>query len=69
MANPKQRHTKGRRDRARHQYLETPVQLQPCKKCSTPKGAHVVCPNCGEYKGRLVVDSKDRSEKQQKKRK
>lgn len=69
MATPKQRHTKGRRDRARYQYLETPIHLQPCEKCSTPKSAHVACPNCGEYKGRSVVDALKKVEKEQQKKK
>lgn len=66
MANPKQRHTKGRRDRARKQYLAQPLQLQPCVECKTPKSAHVACPNCGKYKGRKVVDVMKKVEKKAK---
>jgi large subunit ribosomal protein L32 len=69
MANPKQRHTKGRRDRARKQYLAEPVHLQPCPECKNPKSAHVACPNCGIYKGRKVLDVMKKVEKKAKKQK
>jgi large subunit ribosomal protein L32 len=36
-----------------------------CPQCSTAKPTHVVCPNCGHYMGRKVVETE--SEKQKKK--
>jgi large subunit ribosomal protein L32 len=32
-------------------------QLQACPKCGTPKPSHVICPNCGHYAGRTVVET------------
>lgn len=69
MANPKQRHTKGRRDRARKQYLTKPAVLQACPKCSTPKPPHITCPNCGTYKGREVKDTLVKVDKKAKSKK
>ncbi len=56
MAVPKQRKTKGRRNQRRmHIYLDEPT-LTDCSQCKEKKLAHAVCPSCGHYKGREVVD-------------
>jgi large subunit ribosomal protein L32 len=55
MANPKQRHTKQRRDRAREQFKITPTTVKVCTKCSAPVLPHRACPKCGNYRGREVV--------------
>jgi len=55
MANPKQRHTRHRRDRARKQYDVTLVKTQPCPKCQTPVRTHRICPKCGTYKGKEMI--------------
>jgi large subunit ribosomal protein L32 len=53
---PKKRHTKGSRNQRRmHLFLENPT-LTVCKKCGKPVKAHIVCPACGFYKGKEVVD-------------
>lgn len=55
MANPKQRHTKQRRDRAREQFKMTPTDVKTCPKCSAPVLPHRACPKCGNYRGREIV--------------
>lgn len=55
MANPKQRHTKQRRDRAREQFKMTPTDVKACEKCQAPVLPHRACPKCGSYRGREVV--------------
>jgi large subunit ribosomal protein L32 len=53
---PKKRHTKGSRNQRRmHLFLVKP-NLTKCSKCGKPVAAHVVCPACGYYKGREVID-------------
>jgi len=56
MAVPKQKHTKSRRNKRRmHIFIKAPA-LAVCSKCGKPVPSHIVCPNCGYYKGREVID-------------
>jgi large subunit ribosomal protein L32 len=58
MAVPKRRHssTRGKKRRT-HWKAEAPT-LTKCSHCHQPKPPHVVCPNCGYYKGvrRIVIE-------------
>lgn len=61
MPNPKRRHSKARRDKRRaHDALATPT-LSLCPNCQEPKMPHRVCPSCGYYKGREVVETEQTS--------
>ncbi|MEO6064006.1 MAG: 50S ribosomal protein L32, partial [Thermoflexales bacterium] len=40
--------------RRAHDFL-TPTGLAACPTCGKPKPPHIVCPSCGEYRGRAVV--------------
>lgn len=63
-AHPKQKPSRAKRgNRRRHQFLTTP-QLMSCPMCGQKKRTHFVCPNCGTYKGRQVLDM-DRSQRRQ----
>ncbi len=56
MAVPKQRKTKSRRNQRRmHIHLKKP-SLASCSKCKEQKLTHAVCPTCGYYKNREVID-------------
>jgi large subunit ribosomal protein L32 len=58
MPNPKHRHSKARRDKRRaHDFLTAP-SLSECPNCHEPKMPHRVCPHCGHYKGKEVIDIK-----------
>jgi len=57
MSTQKQRHTKGRRDRARAELKLSPSSLVKCTKCGAMIKAHITCPKCGFYKGVEVVDT------------
>jgi large subunit ribosomal protein L32 len=55
---PKRKLSKGRRDRRRaHDALEV-SNLVACTNCGTMIQPHIVCPNCGFYKGREVIEVK-----------
>ena len=57
MPNPKKRHSKARRDKRRANWkLEAP-SLSLCPQCRQPKAPHRVCPNCGHYNGKEVVQA------------
>ncbi len=59
MANPKRRHSKARRDKRRtHDALSRPG-ISICDNCGETKLPHRVCPSCGFYRGREVVEGKD----------
>ncbi len=57
MAVPKKRKSKSRRDmrRAQHDWVAAPG-LVPCQNCGEMKLPHRVCPHCGYYAGRRVVE-------------
>jgi len=56
MPNPKRRHSKARRDKRRaHDHLKPPG-LSLCPECKEPRLPHRVCPHCGHYRGRQVVE-------------
>ena len=56
MPNPKRRHSKARRDKRRaNDHLKAPG-LSTCPECKEPRLPHRVCPHCGYYRGRQVVE-------------
>ena len=61
--HPKRKHSKGRRDRRRAQDALTPVPLVACSNCGEMHLHHTVCPNCGYYDGREVVEVKKEEKK------
>lgn len=56
--HPKRKHSKGRRDRRRSQDALTAANLVVCSNCGNKRLAHSVCPSCGYFKGREVVQVK-----------
>jgi large subunit ribosomal protein L32 len=59
MAVPKRRTSNARTRSRRAHHALTPKQLTFCPKCSTALPTHVVCPNCGYYMGRTVVQHEE----------
>lgn len=56
MANPTSRHSKSRRDKRRANWKLTPPNTSHCSNCQEPKMPHRVCPSCGTYRGRKVLE-------------
>ena len=57
MPNPKRRHSKRRKNSRRaHDHLST-LPLSECSNCHEKKLPHQVCPQCGYYKGRAIVEA------------
>lgn len=58
MAHPKHKISKQRRNKRRtHQKLELPT-LANCSNCGATVLYHRVCPECGYYRGRLIIAKK-----------
>lgn len=59
MPNPKKRHTRSRRNSRRSHDALTSPPASVCPQCSEPKRPHNVCPSCGFYKGREVINPQE----------
>ncbi|NLG72215.1 MAG: 50S ribosomal protein L32 [Chloroflexi bacterium] len=58
--HPKRKHSQGRRDRRRtHDALPT-RNLVACPNCGEMRLPHTVCPSCGFYKGREIIDLEEK---------
>jgi len=66
MAVPKQKSSKGRTRRRRANKNLSVKNLVKCSHCGKPTLPHQVCPNCGFYKNREVVDVLQKLEKRKK---
>ncbi|MBW1698744.1 MAG: 50S ribosomal protein L32 [Deltaproteobacteria bacterium] len=59
MAVPKRKVSKSRRDNRRaHKKTHAP-NLSTCPQCGEARLPHHVCPGCGSYRGRTVVESEE----------
>ena len=56
MAVPKRKHSNSRTGKRRSQDAKKPPELSYCGQCHTAVPSHTVCPKCGHYMGRKVVD-------------
>ncbi len=56
MAVPKRKMSRSNTRSRRANWKATPPNLMACKNCTAPKLAHIACPTCGTYDGRVVLD-------------
>ena len=59
MAVPKRRTSKAKRDKRRSHDSLTASARSICPQCSAPKLPHRVCPSCGSYRGRTVIETEE----------
>ena len=58
MAVPKKRTSRSRkRMRRAHDHLVHTAATMLCPECGEPKLMHHICPACGTYRGRQVIES------------
>ena len=69
MPEPKKHKTKGGRNRRRSHLALKKTTLVHCDHCSKMKLSHRVCPSCGFYKGKEIVDVLARELKKKEKEK
>jgi large subunit ribosomal protein L32 len=55
---PKRKTAPSKRDRRRSQDALVAANLVACSNCGEMRLPHRVCPNCGHYKGREVIEVK-----------
>jgi len=55
MAVPKKKTSRARRKRRQAQQKLSSVTLTRCLQCQAPVRPHHACPECGYYKGKLVI--------------
>jgi large subunit ribosomal protein L32 len=56
MAHPKHKHSKTRRDKRRtHDKAEIPT-LATCSNCGATVKYHTICGECGQYRGKQVIE-------------
>lgn len=56
VPQPKRKHSQGRRDRRRGQDSVKVANLVQCSNCGELRPPHTVCPSCGHYQGREVIN-------------
>jgi large subunit ribosomal protein L32 len=59
MAVPKKKISKSRRNMRRSHDALKNATYEECSECGELKRPHHVCPSCGHYKGREVMEASD----------
>ncbi|MFC1989167.1 50S ribosomal protein L32 [Chloroflexota bacterium] len=62
-ALPKRKYAKSRQGKRRGHLGLSPPSLNNCPQCHSPKLPHHVCPTCGSYDGREVIEIKSPKKK------
>jgi large subunit ribosomal protein L32 len=63
MALQKRRQSKSRGRKRRTHWKLNSLNLVPCPQCKQPKLSHRICPNCGYYNGKQVIEIKEKEKK------
>ena len=56
MPNPKRKHSKARTHKRRAHHHLRPESPSLCPNCGAAKRSHRACPECGQYRGREVIE-------------
>ncbi|MDR1479062.1 MAG: 50S ribosomal protein L32 [Planctomycetaceae bacterium] len=64
MAVPKRKHSNARTGSRRSHDHKPTVQTTLCKECATAIMTHVICPKCGAYMDRKVMEPKVKKREQ-----
>lgn len=56
MPNPKRQHSVTRGRKRRTHYKAKVASFGTCPQCHKPVLSHRVCPSCGYYNGKMIID-------------
>jgi len=56
-ALPKRKSSKARQGKRRSNYSINSPRIVDCPQCHNPKLPHHVCPTCGTYAGREIIET------------
>jgi large subunit ribosomal protein L32 len=59
MAVPKRKTSKAKRDKRRSHDALTDGNRSVCPDCGAPRQPHRVCPSCGKYRGRTIIETEE----------
>jgi large subunit ribosomal protein L32 len=57
MAVPKQKQSHSRTTKRRSQHKISSPAINACPQCHSPRRPHRVCPVCGTYGGKTVIET------------
>jgi large subunit ribosomal protein L32 len=63
MAVPKKRHSCSKAKRRKMHYYLKEKELVRCENCGKEKLPHIVCSFCGFYKGKKILEIKEKEKK------
>jgi len=69
MPNPRRRHSRARGRRRRTHWKLANIKLVECPQCKAPKASHKLCPACGYYDGKLILDFEAKKKRKEEKKK
>ena len=58
------RHTRGHTRNRRSHHALSAINLTLCSNCGQPNPTHIMCKNCGHFKGKMIVDMTAKIDKQ-----
>ncbi len=58
MAVPRNRTSNARKNNRRSHHAKKPKNLTACNHCGAHRMPHCICPSCGTYSGRTMVEGK-----------
>lgn len=61
MAQPKRRWSKARTGKKRSTWKLKKINLSTCSNCGGPVRSHIVCPSCGYYNKKQVIEIKEKN--------
>ncbi len=59
MAVPKRKTSKSRKNKRKTHWKTSAAAVTTCSECGEAKEPHRVCPECGSYRGKTVVEPSD----------